>query len=83
MPRPSSRLLYWIVLVFIVFTAPLFATRVKDGGSSQNGIGPDSLCPDSHATPFFAQLDGTKFPPQGCTPDSDVNMPNPPSPYPS
>jgi hypothetical protein len=83
MPRSAIKLLYWIVLVFVVFAAPLFATRVKDGGSSSNGVGPFSLCPDSHATPFFARLDGSQQPPSGCAGEDDPNQPNPPATYPN
>jgi len=85
MARPSSRLLYSFV-VCLFFVVPLFATRVKDGGSSGNGQNPSGnvpLCPDSKATPFFAQLDGTQKPPDGCIGEDDNNQPNPPSPYPN
>jgi len=82
MQRPVCKVLRWVVLLLL--TVPLFAVRVKDGGSSSNGVGPDSLCPDSTATPFFAPLDGTQSPPAGCTKgNGDPNQPNPPSPYPN
>jgi len=71
-------------VLFCLFAAlPLYAVRRPDVPSSGNGIGPSSLCPNSAATPFFAQLDGTQSPPASCTPGSDPNQPNPPSPYPN
>src|SRR5437588_147579 len=79
MSRPVRRLL----IAFALLTLPLYATRVKDGGSSSNGAGQVSLCPDSQAFPFFAQLDGTQSPPSGCIGENDPNQPNPPSIYPN
>ena len=71
-------------LVFcILATLPLYAYRRPDTPSSGNGTGPNSLCPNSTATPFFAPLDGSASPPPTCTPTSDPNKPNPPSPYPN
>jgi len=70
-------------LLFCLFAAlPLYAVRRPDLPSSANGVGPWSLCPDSNATPFFAQLDGTQSPPGTCIPSSDKDKPNPPSRYP-
>ncbi len=71
-------------VLFCLFAAlPLYAVRRPDVPSSGNGIGPYSSCPNSMATPFFATLDGTWYPPAGCIPTSDPNKPNPPSPYPN
>src|SRR5215467_10288606 len=81
MLRPARWLLIWIA--FLLVSLPLCATRVKDGGSSSNGAGTVSLCPDSNAFPFFAQLDGTQSPPSGCIGENDPNQPNPPAIYPS
>ncbi len=72
-----------LVLFALFVTLPLFATRRKDPQSSQNGLGPASRCPDSKATPFFVQLDGTKKPPNGCQGEDDPNKPNPPATYPN
>ncbi|HLW88580.1 MAG TPA: choice-of-anchor D domain-containing protein [Terriglobales bacterium] len=73
--------------LFCVLAAlPLYAVRRPDVPNSQNGevVGvPAELCPNSTATPFFAQLDGTQSPPTGCTPTSDRNKPNPPAVYPN
>jgi len=80
----SLRILSRTLLLCCVLAAlPLYALRRPDGSSSGNGTGPSSTCPNSAATPFFAQLDGTQSPPPGCTPSSDKNKPNPPSPYPN
>lgn len=81
MPRPVRRLLTWIA--FLLVSLPLYAARVKDGGSSGNGAGQVSLCPDSNAFPFFAVLDGTQSPPPGCIGENDPNQPNPPATYPN
>lgn len=72
-------------LFCVLVALPLYAVRRPDVPNSQNGevVGvPAELCPTSTATPFFAQLDGTQSPPEGCTPASDPNKPNPPNPYP-
>lgn len=84
MPYSTRKLFSWITFAYLVLALPVFASRVKDASSSQNGAGTISSCPDSTATPFFAQLDGTLFPPTTCTPNNgDSNDPNPPSPYPN
>ncbi|HEY6336997.1 MAG TPA: hypothetical protein VIW68_00745 [Candidatus Sulfotelmatobacter sp.] len=73
------------LLLFCVLAAlPLYGVRRPDVDNSQNGeVFPASLCPDSVSTPFFAPLDGTQVPPTTCTPTSDPNKPNPPSPFPN
>jgi hypothetical protein len=73
--------------VFCLLVAlPLNAIRRPDVPSSRNGSGPFSTCPDSNATPFFAELDGTVTPPAGCNKTGephDPNKPNPPALYPN
>jgi VCBS repeat protein/centrosomal CEP192-like protein/pre-peptidase/ASPM-SPD-2-Hydin domain-containing protein len=84
MRRFAIKALFWLAVLAIA--QPLFATRVKDGGSSQNGEGSPSTCPDTNATPFFAELTGLVYPPSTCNPigePNDPDMPNPPSPYPN
>ena len=74
------------VLFCLLAVLPLYAVRRPDVPNSQNGELPPSTCPDSVATPFFAQLDGTQSPPTGCSKTGephDPNHPNPPSPYPN
>jgi len=69
------------VLFCILGTLPLWAARRPDVPSSQNGQGPASACPDTHATPFFTPLDGSVGPAKGAFPDcdpKDQNKPNPP-----
>jgi hypothetical protein len=69
------------VLFCMLAVLPLNAIRRPDVPNSKNGENPVA-CPNSTATPFFAQLDGTVSPPAGCTPKSDPNRPNPPAVYP-
>jgi len=82
-----------LTVVLLLCSSSLYASRVKDLGSSQNGQNkcqgnaPSCLCPSASipasATPFLVPLDGTKSPPAGCDADNgDPNDPNPPNPYP-
>jgi hypothetical protein len=73
------------VLFCMLAVLPVNAIRRPDVPNSKNGenVGvPAELCPNSTATPFFAQLDGTQSPPADCTPKSDPNKPDPPAVYP-
>lgn len=75
-----------LVLFCVWAVLPVSAVRRPDVPNSRNGELPPSTCPDSVATPFFAQLDGTQSPPAGCSKTGephDPNHPNPPAVYPN
>ena len=90
--RPVATLLLFacIACLPVLIAPPAHAGRIRDLAASANGgnvcivNGANScLCPNSTATPFLAQLDGTQYSPSDCTPGSDKNQPNPPLPYPN